>query len=201
MESLHSCPPWTLREFAQLKEPEAFEAWWIASAEFKASRLTPQIAFASKRTMRAAYLALIECCRPHFVNGSYRITGYLPHLRTEFELLSSILQDVRYFDFGTSEFTDGAYPSPDVIKGIRISARDEERSLAGRKPTYDWVQLKKHLQTETPVFDSLIGLIEGCRTRVKTRMGGSPPADRPDDKTIRDAIQKYGLNIYIRRLA
>ncbi len=68
--------------------------------------------------------------------------------------------------------------------------RDTGAKPGGRAPTYDWLSLRLKLERhvrEHGRFPVRARLIEWCQTSaaiVKT----------PDEKTVRDAIKKYGLD-------
>jgi hypothetical protein len=68
-----------------------------------------------------------------------------------------------------------------------------EKSAAGRKSTYDWPALQHAFDQEKPRIRTPAQLVEWCRAHVKPMPGKQASKDGPDDKTIREAISKYGL--------
>jgi hypothetical protein len=111
------------------------------------------------------------------------------------EIGRPLLENMRIIDFKKSCLSEGKGEEGRRFELIRIYQNaPPQRSPAGRKPIYDWPELAGLLKREKFRSNKVAELVHWCRTNVKTLSGKSPSRDGPDDKTIRAAIFKYGLD-------
>ena len=101
----------------------------------------------------------------------------------------------------TSELRETHVPGENARWFERVRVFDlvpAAKPSAGRKPTYDWTRLTEQLEKERPVLANKAALVAYCGEKVTTNSGKNSKMDRPDDKTIRAAITKYGWEKFIK---
>jgi hypothetical protein len=99
-----------------------------------------------------------------------------------------------------SELIEGTYARPRRhFEKVRVFDQSaEKKTTGGRKPTYDWPALKKHLERDSPDIFNDKQLVEYCQTNVRAMPGKRAAKDGPDVKTVEEAIAKYGLKKFIK---
>jgi hypothetical protein len=127
----------------------------------------------------------------------FRTTGYRPGAYEPEEISPILIRDM-VPDCITSDLTDTNAEQRRRFEKVRVFLRlNPKKASGGRKATYDWPTLKSEMERDPPII-SRAQLIGYCRTNVKVISGKKGSPDGPDDKTVRDAISKYGLGKLIK---
>ena len=131
-------------------------------------------------------------------NLRFRITGYRPGAYEPQEIPPVLIRDM-VPDCIASELTEMASGPPfRRFEKVRVFLRSEpKKASGGRKATYDWPTLKSEMERDPPII-SRNHLVEYCRTNVKVIRGKKGSPHGPDDKTVREAILKYGFDNLIK---
>jgi hypothetical protein len=187
---------WSLDQFAMRFEPALLQLYKNVVADLYRSPGCPQkyhgyrwieVRSELSKELKAHLL------HPRFRVEGYQLGAYQPTVITR-PLLEGLSPDVE-----TSELAErGVAETLRRFEKVRVYEL-VEKAAAGRKSTYDWSALQKALNQEKPILPTTAHLVEWCRAHVKPVPGKQASKDGPDDKTIREAISKYGLEKFITR--
>ena len=128
----------------------------------------------------------------------FRVIGFRPGGYDPEEIPRPILEHLRP-DIVLSELIETVVIEPRRrYERVRVFDLWPEIKTPGRKAVYDWPTLKGKIERERPNIFSMAELVEHCRNQVTTVSGKPASKNGPDDKTVRGAIDKYGLRKFIK---
>jgi hypothetical protein len=183
---------WKLDEFAMYVEPNLLE-------DYKKS--LRQIYEGSGPGIDYQWLVakadLSDRLKAHLLDDRFRVEGY-PIGTYEPMVISRALLEGMSPVVETSELRETRVITRNSRKfeKVRVFLVSPNVS-AGRKPTYDWPGLKGLLERTKPDLRNRTELVKWCRENVRT-VPGKSAGDGPDDKTIREAIDRYKLDDFVR---
>jgi hypothetical protein len=186
---------WTLDQFAMRFAPVLLRRYKKAMAALHKS---------GNRNRDRSYdwleadLKLSGELKAHLLDPRFRVEGYQPGSYIPTVIPRALLETLHPV-VETSELCErGLIQTPRIFEKVRIYP-PVDKATAGRKATYDWRALHQLFEQEKPIIRTFAELVECCRSRVKPMPGKLASKHGPDDKTIRDAISKYGLEKFITR--
>jgi hypothetical protein len=134
------------------------------------------------------------------LNARFRVEGYRLQSDEPTVIPEALLEHMSP-DIETSELREinGATETARWFEKVRVfDLAAAAKPSAGRKPTYDWSRLVDQLEQENPVLATKAELVAYCGKIVTANSGKHAQKDGPDDKTIRAAISKFGLEKFIK---
>jgi hypothetical protein len=188
---------WTLDQFAMNFEPDLLIAFKRRLRDFHEGKEDPEDFGRLKHPLT---IELENKIKKHLLENRYRITAFSPGSNSPEPISHALLEDM-HPNIVLSELRELTVVSPRRFEKVRVFDDGfQTRSTGGRKPTYDWPALRCMLEEQQPHITEA-ELVEYCRRTVKPRPGKDVSRDGPDDKTVREAIDKYGLRKFIKTRA
>jgi hypothetical protein len=191
---------WKLDQFAMTFVPNLVREYKQARAEEHPSA-DPRDGFAPRNPTRTLDLnhKLSDEIRCRLLDARYEVKGYQFESNTPIVIPNALLEHMHPI-IETSELRELYVPGEIIrwFEKVRVfDLAPATKSPTGRSPTYDWPRLVKKLESEKSVFANMAALVAYCRNQVTAVPGKKTGKGGPDDKTIRDAIEKYELSKFI----
>jgi hypothetical protein len=185
---------WKLDQFAMRFEPALLQLYKHVMADLYRSPGSPQ-KYDGVRWIEVDS-ELSKKLKAHLLHPRFRVEGYQLGAYEPTVIPRPLLEGLSP-DVETSELAErGVAETLRRFEKVRVYEL-VEKAAAGRKSTYDWSALQKALNQKRPRVHTTAHLVEWCRAHVKPAPGKQASKDGPDDKTIREAISKYGLEKFI----
>ncbi len=186
---------WKLDQFAMRFEPALLQLYKHVMADLYRSPGSPE-KYDGVRWIEVGS-ELSKKLEAHLLHSRFRVEGYQPGAYGSTVIPRPLLEALVPL-VETSELSERGViqTSPRTFEKVRVYEL-VEKAAAGRKSTYDWPALQKAFDQEKPRIHANAQLVEWCRAHVKPVPGKRACKDGPNDKTIREAISKYGLAKFI----